>query len=581
MKRLKNDTLFMNCFKVLLTGVITLFFSSCNKEIENKISFTDSNEVEKQYSEKSYRVAYIVIDGAVGTVVGSEATDFNSMPYLSELTQKSLFSWNSIAAENSDDISYYADLLTGVGQAKHKVTSDDLSTANLTKYPLIFDRIKSSTNLKTAVIANSNNGNIDKLTSSSSIDNKKLYNSDVQVVEEAKKELTSADTYFTLITLNNVDKVGKESGYGNSNALYLQALKTVDGQIKEIIQTIESRDTYSSEKWLVVITSNRGGEYELDPALDDGSLYADTKRNNFVLFYNKDFKYKIIQKTDLSDPVYEGAALRYTGTATKASLEAQAAESFNMGNTADKEYTVQLKIKVHKLGTNNPAIISKMNNTGNSENGWSFIYNGQLGWRFKIYGTQVIDADAFNLNQWYTLTTTVYNDNGTRKAKVFRDGVLKATGTIGGAQGSSASPLNIGYSAAWGSDSDHTIADIRIFNTALPDDYVAANYCSTAIYDDNPYWDNLLGYWPALDGSGSELLDYSKNKKNLMVTGGIAWNSFSDRQGTLCPTAPQRMDLTTIRSMDAPLLIYSWLGLLGVEKFDLDSKVWSLNYSNN
>ena len=578
MKRNNKSFKFTLLRSVFLLSLL-MFAFSCNKELENKIDIGKPGEP-VIIDGKSYKVAYIVVDGAVGSVVGTQATDFNNMPFLGKLTENGLFSWNSITQDNTQDITFYADLLTGVNVAKHKVSSSNLASANLSQYPLLFDRLKSSLGLRTSVI--SNNGDVASLTQNSTIDNKKITSSDQETLEAAKAELALENTGFTLLTFNETDVVGKAEGYGPNSAPYVASLKNIDNKIKDVMETIQKRPNYNTEKWLLVVASNRGGNYVIDPNLNDNSLYSIPKRNNFILYYNSQFQYKIIQKMDLSDPTYDGSAIRYTGSATTATLAANRADKFNLGSAAtDGEYTIQLRIKVHALGTNNPAMISKMNHTGNSTNGWSFIYNGAFGWRFKIFGTQAIDPKPFILDQWYTLTAKIYNDKGVRKARVYTNGVFVAESTITNAQGTSTEPLKLGYSTAYGTNGSHSITDVRIFNTALPDDYIAKNYCSTAIYNDSPYWNNLLGYWPAIDGSGNVIKDFSPNKNDFDLTGTVAWNSFSERSGSLCPTAPQNLEILTIRSVDVPLMVYNWFGVKGIEKFNLDSKFWSPSFSEN
>lgn len=568
-------------YKLLCVAMALFGGTSCNKEIDNKIQFASTDDIQGNYGEKSYRVAYIVIDGAVGSVVATQATDYNKMPFLASMTDNSLFSWNSIASNVTDDITFYADLLTGVKKDKHKVISQDLSGSDLVTYPLLFDRLKKDLGIRTAVITS--NSSVERLSVSSTIDNKQVLTSDDDVVREAKKELDRADANFALVTLSGADKAGKASGYGPQSEVYLNALQTVDNQLKEIVNTIKGRSNYSSEQWLIVVASNRGGDYAIDPALNDGSLYSIPFRNNFVLFHNNKFQYKITERVDLSDPTYDGSAIRYTGTANSAVIEASQADIYNLGNTADKEFTIQMKVKIHALGTNNPAFFSKQNNTGNADDGWSFIHNGGSGWRLKVKGAQIIDKDVFALNQWYTLTAKIYNDNGIRKAKLFRNGVFKEEGEVGTVQGSSTMPLKLGYSSSWTGNQlqSHSITDVRIYNMALPDEYIGSSYCGTAVYSDDVYWDKLIGYWPAIEGKGNVLVDRSKSKRNFNVTGTVVWNPFSERSGSLCPTAPENLDMSTIRSVDAPVLIYNWLGMLGTDKFNLDSKVWAPSYSNN
>lgn len=240
-----------------------------------------------------------------------------------------------------------------------------------------------------------------------------------------------------------------------------------------------------------------------------------------------------------------------------------------------------MKIKFHDLGSLNPTFLSKMGNTGNSDDGWSFIHNGGLGWRLKIKGTHVVDNEVFKLEEWYTLTAKIYNDNGVRKAKIFRNGQLKKEGSIDNLQGSSSQPLRLGSGPTYGSGASHSITDVRIYDVALSDQYIESEYCQTAVYEDDSYWDNLIGYWPAIEGTGDVLVDKTKNKRNFNITGTASWNEFSERSGSLCPTTPQDLEVSTIRSVDAPILIYNWLGMLGTDKFNLDSKIWTPNYSNN
>lgn len=576
----RNKTMLnQNFLRSFIVLSFSFFMFSCNKELENKIDL-GKDVAPVTVKGKSYRVAYIVIDGAVGSTVGSQATDFNSMPYLGKMTENGLFSWNSISSDYTSDISYYADLLTGVNVNKHQVTSTNLTTAKLDQYPLIFDRLKTNLDIRTSVI--SGNPDVKLLTEKSNIDNRKYISTDQEALTEAVKELKEENTGVTLVTLKEVDDTGKSSGYGPNSTAYISALKSADDKIKTMVETIKSRPNYNSEKWLIVVASNRGGDYTIDPNLQDNSLYSVPKRNNFVLFYHNQFSYKIIQKVDMSDPTYDGSAIRYTGSATTAAIQAAQAAKYNIGSTAaDGEYTIQFRVKIHALGTNNPTFFSKMDHTGNSTNGWSFIYNGQLGWRFKVFGKQVIDPKAFALDQWYTLTAKIYNENGKRRAKIFTNGVAIADDDITGSQGTSTQPLKLGYGTAFGSNASHSITDVRFFNMALPDDYIAKNYCSTAIYNDSPYWSKLIGYWPAIDGSGQTIKDYSNSKTNFELTGSVAWNSFSERSGSVCPTAPQNLDLSTIRTIDIPMMIYNWVGVLGTERFNLDSKIWAPSFSEN
>ena len=57
---------------------------------------------------------------------------------------------------------------------------------------------------------------------------------------------------------------GQTYGFDNSHPEYKAAILKVDEQIGRIMTALKQRATYAQEDWLVVVTSGKGGPFQLD-----------------------------------------------------------------------------------------------------------------------------------------------------------------------------------------------------------------------------------------------------------------------------------------------------------------------------
>jgi hypothetical protein len=64
------------------------------------------------------------------------------------------------------------------------------------------------------------------------------------------------------IFYSDTDEAGHEFGFHPDVPEYLSAIETVDGQLGRIIAAMEGRSTFAEEDWLVVLTSDHGGDIE-------------------------------------------------------------------------------------------------------------------------------------------------------------------------------------------------------------------------------------------------------------------------------------------------------------------------------
>ena len=74
------------------------------------------------------------------------------------------------------------------------------------------------------------------------------------------QEVTSADCAdFVFSIYEHTDSTGHDLGFTYNNPKYQEAFKTEDACGYEVIKAIEARDTYDTEDWLIIVTSDYGG----------------------------------------------------------------------------------------------------------------------------------------------------------------------------------------------------------------------------------------------------------------------------------------------------------------------------------
>ena len=76
----------------------------------------------------------------------------------------------------------------------------------------------------------------------------------------AMEEITSADCAdFVFIIYEDTDSAGHDFGFSFNNPVYKEGFNTQDAYGYEVIKAIEARETYETEDWLIIVTSDHGG----------------------------------------------------------------------------------------------------------------------------------------------------------------------------------------------------------------------------------------------------------------------------------------------------------------------------------
>lgn len=87
-----------------------------------------------------------------------------------------------------------------------------------------------------------------------------LRNGTKDVHTGAMEEITSENCAdFVFIIYEDTDSAGHDYGFSYNNPRYKDGFKTEDAYGYEAIKAIESRETYETEDWLIIVTSDHGG----------------------------------------------------------------------------------------------------------------------------------------------------------------------------------------------------------------------------------------------------------------------------------------------------------------------------------
>ena len=76
----------------------------------------------------------------------------------------------------------------------------------------------------------------------------------------AMEEITSGECAdFVFIIYEDTDSAGHDFGFSFNNPVYKEAFNQEEAYGYEVIKSIEARDTYDTEDWLIIVTSDHGG----------------------------------------------------------------------------------------------------------------------------------------------------------------------------------------------------------------------------------------------------------------------------------------------------------------------------------
>lgn len=565
-----------------------LLLTACNKSVQNDLGAEGTADT---VSVKN-KVLLVLVDGAAGDEVRKIQA-----PNLVLMADNAIYSWDALSDfENNANGNYltWANLLTGTTPAKHGVTGNSFSGNNFAAYPSIFTRIKNTTPaIKTASFTATtelaNNLTADAVIKQS------FENNDAGVITAAKAELAASGGADLVMTqLRNVELAGLSGGYNATNPAYRAAVLTMDAQIKEMMDVIAARPTYAKENWLIMIASNKGSNTPFIPTPPElWSAFKDGRHNTMFLAYNftaiPNFRIQSAAKP-LIIP-YLGTTAFYNGTQDQnRRARARNTTAGNVGATGS--YTIQCKVKFPPYRSGYPSFLSSRSSFTGTASGWLFFLDQDQftgtssGWQFNHSGgsgnAQISGRGSITDNQWHTLTVVIREEGAARNLYTFTDGALSnGPVNIAGRNLTSSGRLTVGNLPPDNNTGlgDYNVTDIRIYNAALTNAYIGANFCRTDVPDDQ-YKSNLISYWPAINvGADKIILDESGANNHLQVET-LNPSIFNDASPRVCPQIIPAVYRSVPNSVDVAMQVYTWLGITTPVSWQLDGKTWVPQYIN-
>lgn len=562
---------------LLLLGMT---MGACNKPFPNTL---DAGEGGNE-AVVTRKVLLIEVDGGVGSEVRAA-----NPPNLNNLTSFSMFSWDGLS--NADNIEQtnalgWATLLTGVNSAKHKVTGSDFASNDFAQYPSLFTRIKTF-NPTARTVSFSSSALIPDGVAKDATE-KKALTSDAETKNAAIAELKSQNPSFMFVQFGDVDAAGRAGSYTAADAGYKAAVLATDKNIGEILSALQSRQSYKTENWMVIITSNKGSNTGYDPGAGYWYAFNDKRHNTFFFSFNPRFVRKMYNKPE--GVPYAGTAPQYSGTQAQ-NKRARVFDDgglYNMGTTGS--YTIQCKVRIPKGSYGYPAFLSKRAGFSGGKTGWVFFLEQDY-WQINFGRTtpntsnRQVRGHAISDGKWHALTAVIKQEGAARNVYTYTDGVLYSNvsqsnrnitdwGNL-----NSPEPLTVGNLLPDNNTNlgDYLVTDIRIYNTDLPESYISGNYCKTEIAEDDPYNANLLGFWPGTSPvvSGNQVLleDRSKNKHPFTLST-YSPTDFVDVTDKVCPLIQPAVYKTVPNVVDVSLQVYQWLGIAVPDNWKLDGRYW-------
>ena len=547
--------------------LIAITVSSCTK-------YDDPAAVYEEYGEEvefiQRKVLLISIDGAVGAEV-KKAMPIN----IAKLLKTSKYTWTGLSESFTYDASTWKSMVTGVSSTKHMVLdeSDDfLATPDINDphsvpqlYPSVFYRMMEARAQDETVI----------ITPWPELANRLMIEADTRIVvandaavrDAAIVQLKDEDPELMIVNFRSVIDAGVASGFTIENGAYLGALNRVDEHIGEIMEALKKRKKYEKEEWLVIITSNHGG---------NGTTYGGEsldERNIFSIFHYPDFL-----STELTAEYLN--TVRFHGTPAAGMVRARARDVDGTYNPGTGSMTIETKIKRNRNSSGNfsytvaPPFLSKAASRAGGVPGWTFMHFGGRPRFFVSNGSENIELAAPNDEDglWHSLAGVIDRNPSGSMIKLYMDGRLvdeRAMNTTG-AINSSVQDLVMGFWAdPFGSGNlDLNMADVRIWNTALTAEQIKENACLMDIPSNHPQIAHLVGNWPAQDGNNT-FANLLPGKPNFTLEGAYKY-------GVSTVTLPCGEDPANVLVQNVDLVpqIFYWLKIKPKADWSLDGAVF-------
>jgi predicted AlkP superfamily pyrophosphatase or phosphodiesterase len=163
----------------------------------------------------------------------------------------------------------WSSIYTGVWADKHGVNDNTFEGRNYEHYPHFFSRLRESRPDAVTGSFCTWQPIADNIVSGATVSQCLIKNDDgsddwvqgdARVADTAAKFLAEGDPVAACAYFGQVDETGHAKGFHPTVPEYVAAIERVDGHVQQLLDAIESRPHADSEEWLVVVTTDHGGQ---------------------------------------------------------------------------------------------------------------------------------------------------------------------------------------------------------------------------------------------------------------------------------------------------------------------------------
>lgn len=203
------------------------------------------------------KILLIGIDGC-----RSDALILANTPNIDQLVNNGVFIPNascSIKNQRTRSGPGWSTMLTGVWYDKHGVTSNSFKGSNIEKYPsfnVLIKRKNKNFKMASFIMWKPIEKHIIKGTGEYYKFFSK-YNDELAI--DVSKYINQSNDDVIFIDFDHVDRAGHIFGFNPKGKRYVNAIEKVDKYVGLIVESMQKRDGYQNEDWLIVITSDHGG----------------------------------------------------------------------------------------------------------------------------------------------------------------------------------------------------------------------------------------------------------------------------------------------------------------------------------
>mgnify|MGYP002858834794 CR=1 FL=1 len=503
------------------------------------------------FSQNANKVLILGIDGC-----RPDALQQANTPNIDQLLAHAVYSFDAFTHAPTWSGAGWSSMLTGVWETKHNVYNNAFTSPNYAQYPHFIHRVETiHPELNTSSVCHwaPINTIINTL-----CDEEYNYSTDLEVKNKSVEILNTGNPDVLFVDFDDVDLNGHLSGFDPTIAGYINAIQVTDGYCGEILNALYNRPTYSNENWLILVSTDHGGN-----ANGHGGSTLE-ERKMFVIASRENLPPQEITRQVIEQDI--PSALNFNGT-NQYAAPVSPGTTFQFGTTQD--FSIEMRVQYTSLSGDAAFISDKNWNSGTNK---GFVISTPTSnvsrWKVNVGdGTNRADVNGGVIGdgQWHHLTATFDRDG---LLTLYQDGELAGvTSMVNVGDINSVFPLTIGQDGtrAYPYWFNGKISEVRIWNTVLSAETVATWTCAS-VNNTHVNYGNLLAYWKMDEGTGTSLLDSSPNSINAAQQGGsVQWPT-----GTGAQTC---YDYTlTPRIVDVACTALTHLGIGFLPEWNLDGR---------